>query len=122
MRTASTIILLFISNIFMTIAWYGHLKMAEFKWFHKLGLFGIILVSWGFAFFEYCAQVPANKYGYKGRGGPFTLLQLKVIQEVITLFVFVGFTLIFFKNETIKWNHIVGFIFLVLATYMFFKK
>ena len=122
MRTASTIILLFISYIFMTIAWYGHLKMAEFKWFHKLGLFGIILVSWGFAFFEYCAQVPANKYGYKGSGGPFTLLQLKVIQEVITLFVFVGFTLIFFKNESIKRNHIVGFIFLVLATYMFFKK
>lgn len=122
MKALLTILLLMLSNIFMTLAWYGHLKMAEFKWFQKIGLFGIILLSWGLAFFEYCAQIPANKIGFKNNGGPFSLLQLKVIQEVITLVVFMSFTIIFFKNEQIKWNHIGGFILLIGAVYLFFKK
>jgi uncharacterized protein (DUF486 family) len=106
----------------MTLAWYGHLKFAEWKWFNKLGLIVIILISWGIALFEYFFQVPANKIGFKGNGGPFTLLQLKVIQEVITLVVFVAFSMIAFKNETFKWNHAIGFLFLVLAVYFIFRK
>ena len=122
MKAFHTIILLILSNVFMTLAWYGHLKFAEWKWFNKLGLIAIILISWGIALFEYFFQVPANKIGFKGNGGPFTLLQLKVIQEVITLVVFVAFSMIAFKNETFKWNHAIGFLFLVLAVYFIFRK
>ena len=122
MKAFYTIILLILSNVFMTLAWYGHLKFAEWKWFNKLGLIVIILISWGIALFEYFFQVPANKIGFKGNGGPFTLLQLKVIQEVITLVVFVAFSMIAFKNETFKWNHAIGFLFLVLAVYFIFRK
>ena len=122
MRGFFTIGLLVLSNIFMTLAWYGHLKFKEWKWFEQAGLVTIVLVSWGLALFEYCFQVPANRMGYEGTGGPFSLLQLKVIQEVITLVVFVGFSLLFFKNESLRWNHLVGFVFLVLAVYFIFKK
>jgi len=121
MKGIYTILLLVVSNTFMTIAWYGHLKFAEWKWFNKLGLLTIILISWGIALFEYLFQVPANRIGYNGNGGPFSLVQLKVIQEVITLVVFSLFTLLVFKNQTIKWNHIVAFIFIVLAVYFMFK-
>lgn len=117
-----TIGLLILSNSFMTLAWYGHLKFKELKWFESLGLFSIILISWSIAFFEYLAQVPANRIGFRGNGGSFSLVELKVIQEVITLIVFTVFTLLFFKGETIKWNHLVGFIFLILAVYFIFKK
>jgi len=122
MKGILTIGLLVLSNLFMTLAWYGHLKFAEMKWFNKLGLFAIILISWGIALFEYCFQVPANRIGFKENGGPFTLIQLKVIQEVITLIVFSVFTLIVFKSENFRWNHLIGFIFLVLAVYFIFKK
>ena len=122
MNSFVTISLLVVSNIFMTFAWYGHLKMKEFKWFESLPLISIILISWFIALFEYIFQVPANKMGYKGNGGQFTLLQLKVIQEVITLIVFTAFSLIAFKNETFRWNHFIGFIFLILAVYFIFKK
>ncbi|MEZ4803806.1 MAG: DMT family protein [Gelidibacter sp.] len=122
MKAFATVGLLLLSNIFMTIAWYGHLKFAEWKWFNKLGLMAIILISWGIALFEYLFQVPANKIGFQGNGGPFSLLQLKVIQEVITLSVFAVFTLLVFKNETFRTNHIISFIFLVLAVYFMFKK
>jgi uncharacterized protein (DUF486 family) len=105
----------------MTIAWYGHLKFAEWKWFNKLGLISIILISWSIALFEYMFQVPANRIGFKENGGPFTLVQLKVIQEVITLVVFTLFTLIVFKDQTIRINHLIGFVFLVLAVYFIFK-
>jgi uncharacterized protein (DUF486 family) len=105
----------------MTIAWYGHLKFAEWKWFNKLGLAAIILISWSIALFEYMFQVPANRIGFKENGGPFTLVQLKVIQEVITLVVFTLFTLIVFKDQTIRINHLIGFVFLVLAVYFIFK-
>jgi uncharacterized protein (DUF486 family) len=106
----------------MTVAWYGHLRFKDFKWFEELPLFLIILISWGIALFEYIFQVPANRIGFRENGGPFSLVQLKVIQEVITLIVFMAFTLIFFKNEVLRWNHLVGFLFLVLAVYFIFKK
>ena len=122
MKALFTIGLLVLSNTFMTLAWYGHLKFAEWKWISKLGLLSIILISWGIALFEYLFQVPANKLGYAGNGGPFSLVQLKVIQEVITLVVFMGFTLAVFKTETFKINHLIGAIFLVLAVFFFFKK
>ena len=100
-----TILLLVVSNIFMTCAWYGHLKMKQ-----------------QFSFFEYCFQVPANRMGFRDNGGPFNLIQLKVIQEVITLVVFVGFSSIAFKGESFKWNHALAFLFLVAAVYLVFKK
>jgi uncharacterized protein len=122
MRPLLTIVLLILSNAFMTFAWYGHLKFKEMAWSKNLGLISIILISWGIALFEYILQVPANRIGFKEYGGPFSLVQLKVIQEVITLTVFVIFSLIFFKNETLKWNHFVGFVLLILAVYFMFKK
>lgn len=122
MKSIVTITLLILSNIFMTIAWYGHLKFKDFKWFESAGLATIVLISWGLALLEYCFQVPANRLGYSGNGGPFSLLQLKVIQEVITLIVFVIFSTLFFKNESFRWNHAVGFLFLILAVYFIFKK
>jgi hypothetical protein len=106
----------------MTFAWYGHLKFKEMHGFENLGLFAIILISWGIAFFEYVFQVPANKYGYAGSGGSFSLIELKVLQEVITLTVFTLFSILLFKNETFRFNHFIGFIFLVLAVYFIFKK
>ena len=112
-----TISLLILSNIFMTYAWYGHLKTLANK-----PLWIAIALSWGVAFFEYCFQVPANRMGYKGHGGPFSLVELKVLQEVITLVVFMIFSFLFFKNEQLKLNHLIGFAFLVLAVYFIFKK
>lgn len=122
MKGVLTIALLVVSNIFMTLAWYGHLKFSEWKGFQKLGLIAIILISWGVALFEYMFMVPANKMGYHGNGGPFSLLQLKVIQEVVTLVVFALFTLLVFKNETFRFNHLISFVFLILAVYFMFKK
>lgn len=117
-----TILFLIIANIFMTFAWYGHLKFKEIPAFANLGLFSIIFISWGLAFFEYCFQIPANRMGFIGDGGPFSLVELKVLQEVITLVVFMAFTLIFFKTETLRANHFIGFTFLILAVYFIFKK
>lgn len=122
MKAFTTIILLVLSNTFMTFAWYGHLKFKEMSWSQNLGLIAIIFISWGVALFEYALQVPANRIGFQEYGGPFSLMQLKVIQEVITLVVFVIFSLIFFKNETFRLNHLIGFTFLVLAVYFIFKK
>ena len=122
MKALVTILLLTLSNAFMTLAWYGHLKFKDMKWSENLPLLTIILISWGIALFEYVLQVPANRIGFKDYGGPFSLVQLKVIQEVITLTVFVIFSLIFFKSETFRLNHLIGFIFLVLAVYFIFKK
>jgi uncharacterized protein (DUF486 family) len=122
MKGIYTIGLLILSNIFMTIAWYGHLKFKQFTWFSGLSLISVIFISWGIALFEYSAQVPANRIGFIENGGPFNLWQLKVIQEVITLIVFTGFTLLFFKNETLRINHLIGFCFLIFAVYFIFKK
>jgi uncharacterized protein (DUF486 family) len=121
-KAIKTIIFLFISNSFMTMAWYGHLKFKDFSWGKSLGLFSIILISWGLAFFEYLFQVPANRTGYKDDGGPFNLVQLKTIQEAITLIVFMVFTLVFFKTERFSWNHIVGFLLIIAAVFVIFKK
>jgi len=117
----STIGLLFLSNAFMTMAWYEHLKFFG-KNGHQAALWLIVLFSWGLAFFEYCFQVPANRIGFAENGGPFTLVQLKVIQEAITLIVFMVFSLLFFKNITFTINHLIGFAFLVAAVYFIFKK
>ena len=122
MRALYTIILLILSNAFMTFAWYGHLKFREMEWSRNLGLLSVILISWGIALFEYMLQVPANRIGFKEYGGPFSLVELKVIQEVITLVVFVLFSVTFFRNETLRWNHYVGFALLVLAVYFIFRK
>ena len=122
MKAVLTISLLCISNIFMTLAWYGHLKFKDMDWSTSLGLITIILISWGIAMFEYIFQVPANKYGFKGNGGPFSLLELKMIQEALSIGVFPIFTLFFFRNEKIAWNHLVGFGFLMLAVFFVFLK
>ena len=118
-RGIATIGLLICSNVFMTLAWYGHLKMAEFSWFKALPMIAVIAFSWGIAFFEYCLQVPANRIGFEGNGGPFSLMQLKILQEVITLVVFVVFSVIAF-NMHIKWNHIAAALCLVAAVYFVF--
>ncbi|WP_017733537.1 DMT family protein [Nafulsella turpanensis] len=122
MKAFTTIILLLLSNTFMTIAWYGHLKFKEMKWFENLGLISVVLISWGIALFEYFFQVPANRIGFRENGGPFSLLQLKIIQEVITLVVFVIFTTVVFRNENFRLNHLIGFGLLILAVYFIFKK
>ena len=113
-----TIGLLILSNIFMTFAWYGHLKMKQqFSWFDSLPLLGVIAFSWSIAFLEYCFQVPANRWGH----GQFNAAQLKTIQEIITLIVFCVFSVTYLK-EDIKWNYFVGFFFIVLAAFFIFKK
>lgn len=121
-RGIYTILLLVIANVFMTLAWYGHLKFREMSWFQNLGLISIVFLSWGIALFEYFFQVPANRIGYREFGGPFSLVELKVIQEVITLLVFTLFAILFFKTETFRLNHFIGFFFLILAVYFIFKK
>ena len=105
------IALLTISNVFMTFAWYGHLK------FRSTALITVILVSWGIAFFEYCFQVPANRIGYE----VYNAVQLKTIQEVITLIVFSLFS-VWYLKEQFKWNYLIGFIFIILAVFFIFKK
>lgn len=119
MNSFYTIVLLVASNIFMTLAWYGHLKLGEIPWFQKWPMIAIIAFSWGIAFFEYCLQVPANRIGFEGNGGPFSLMQLKILQEVITLVVFVIFSIIAF-NLQIKWNHIAAGLCLIAAVYFVF--
>ncbi|MCM1163443.1 MAG: DMT family protein [Muribaculaceae bacterium] len=118
-----TIALLVVSNIFMTFAWYGQLKLQELKVITSATpLFVVILMSWGIALLEYCFMVPANRYGFIGNGGHFSLLQLKVIQEVISLMIFTVFTILFFKGEALHWNHFVAFMLLILAVYFVFME
>lgn len=121
-RGFMTIALLIASNTFMTIAWYGHLKFKDISLLKNVGLVGTILISWVIALLEYSLMVPANKIGSSINGGPFNMWQLKLIQEVISISVFVIFTLVFFKSDQLKWNHLVGFLFLLCAVYFFFKK
>ncbi len=122
MKALLTVALLIISNIFMTFAWYGHLKLQETKTISNWPLYGVILLSWGIALFEYCFQVPANRIGFRDNGGPFTLMQLKVIQEVITLVVFTLFSTLLFKGEALHWNHVAAFLCLIAAVYFVFMK
>ena len=99
MKALTTIIFLAISNTFMTFAWYGHLKFKDMTWGKNLGLLSVILISWGLAFFEYLFQVPANRIGFKENGGPFGLVELKTIQEAITLLIFTVFSIVVFKQK-----------------------
>ena len=117
-----SILLLIVSNVFMTFAWYGHLKLQDAKLIDNWPLILVILFSWGIALFEYCAQGPANSLGFQGIGGPFTLMQIKVIQEVITLVVFTLFSTLLFKGESLHWNHLAAFLCLILAVYFVFMK
>ena len=110
-----TIGLLVISNTFMTFAWYGHLRLQTCGIATQWPLVVVILVSWGIALLEYCFMVPANRIGFAGNGGPFSLMQLKIIQEVITLSVFTLFVTLFFKGESLHWNHFVAFLLLIAA-------
>ena len=122
MKAIWTILLLVASNIFMTFAWYGHLKLQEMKISSSWPLLLVILFSCGVAFFEYCAQVPANRIGFIENGGPFSLMQLKVVQEVISLTVFTVIVTLLFKGEGLQWNHIAAFLCLILAVFFVFLK
>lgn len=122
MNALYTILLLIGSNIFMTLAWYGHLKLQEMNISNSWPLIGVILFSWGLAFFEYCLQVPSNRIGFVGNGGPFSLFQLKIIQEVISLTVFTIVAMVLFKGETLHWNHIASFVCLIVAVAFAFMK
>ncbi len=118
-----TVGLLVISNIFMTFAWYGHLKLQQMKIItSNTPLYVVILISWIIALAEYSCQVPANRMGFIGNGGTFSLMQLKVIQEAITLVVFTLFTVVFFNGESLHWNHFAAFVCLILAVYFVFMK
>ena len=117
-----TIALLLVSNVVMTMAWYGHLKLQQMGVTTGWPLIAVILFSWGIALFEYSFMVPANRIGFSENGGPFTLLQLKVLQECITLVIFTIFVVIFFKNEHLHWNHFVSFMLLIAAVFFAFLK
>ncbi|MFT4030864.1 MAG: DMT family protein [Siphonobacter sp.] len=122
MKGLYSVLLLVVSNTFMTLAWYGHLQVKQWPLLAKLSLFGVIIFSWGLAFFEYLFQVPANRIGSEETGGPFTLFQLKIIQEVVSLTVFTLITVYIFKSDQLTWNHAIGFFFLIVAVYFIFKK
>lgn len=117
-----TILLLIGSNVFMTLAWYGHLKLQQMNISNSWPLIGVIVFSWAIAFFEYTLMVPANKIGFIGNGGPFSLIQLKVIQEVISLIVFTVIAGFLFQGEQLHWNHGVAFFCLVAAVYFAFLE
>lgn len=114
--------LLVVSNIFMTFAWYGHLKLQETKIISNWPLYGVVLFSWVIALAEYSCQVPANRLGFSGNGGPFSLMQLKIIQEVITLIIFTVFSTLLFKGESLHWNHVAAFVCLIAAVYFVFMR
>lgn len=117
-----TVVLLILSNVFMTLAWYGHLKLSQMHISDSWPLIGVILFSWGIALFEYCCQVPANRIGFTGNGGPFNLMQLKIIQEVVSLTVFTLFVTLVFREQAIQWNHLVAFALMILAVFFVFLK
>lgn len=116
------VFLLLIANIFMTLAWYGHLKLNPMGVSSNWPLIAVILFSWGIALIEYIFQVPANKMGFIGNGGPFTLLQLKVIQEALSIFVFCVIANILFQGEKVAWNHLAAFGCLIMAVVFVFWK
>lgn len=122
MRGLLTVLLLVVSNVFMTFAWYGNLKLEEMKITTDWPLILIILASWGVAFFEYSVMIPANRIGFIGHGGPFNLMQLKVIQEVVSLTVFTVIALVIFKGQPLRWNHLVAFFCMVMAVFFVFLK
>lgn len=117
-----TILLLVVSNIFMTFAWYGHLKLQQSGVSSNWPLIGVIAFSWLIAFFEYCCQVPANRIGFIANGGPYSLVQLKVIQECVSLIVFAVMSTLMFQGESLHWNHALAFLMLIAAVYLVFMK
>ena len=118
-----TLALLVVSNCFMTLAWYGNLKLQEMKIIsNNTSIVFIVLISWCVALLEYSFLIPANRIGSEINGGPFSLVQLKVIQEVISCLVFGVIVSVLFKGETLQWNHFVAVVFLVLAVYFVFLK
>lgn len=122
MNALYTVLLLVCSNVFMTLAWYGHLKLNQAGISTHWPLIGVIAFSWAIAFVEYCFMVPANRIGFVDNGGPFTLMQLKVIQEVVSLIVFCVIANLLFQGQNLHWNHLAAFICLVLAVYFVFMK
>ena len=122
MQAFYTVLLLIGSNCFMTLAWYGHLRLQEMRITTSWPLIAIIVMSWAIAFFESCLMVPANRIGFEGNGGPFSLIQLKVIQEVVSLIVFTVVAGVIFQGQSLHWNHIVSFLCLVAAVYFAFMK
>lgn len=122
-KSLLTILLLIVSNSFMTLAWYGNLKLQEMKVISpNTSIVLIVLISWCVALLEYAFLIPANRIGSDINGGPFSLVQLKVIQEVISCVVFGVIVSVLFKGETLQWNHFVAVIFLILAVYFVFMK
>lgn len=117
-----TVLLLICSNVFMTFAWYGNLKLQQMKIINDWPLIAIILLSWGMALLEYCFMIPANRIGSQITGGPFSLMQLKIIQEGISLIVFTVIVATVFKGEPIRWNHLVSFGLIILAVFFAFLK
>lgn len=122
MNAIYTILLLIVSNVFMTLAWYGHLKLSETGVSSHWPLIGVIAFSWLIAFFEYCCQVPANRIGFVNNGGPFNLVQLKVIQECISLIVFAVMANMMFQGQSLHWNHAAAFLLLIGAVYLVFME
>ena len=122
MKGLYTVLMLIVSNIFMTFAWYGNIKLNEMGIMKDWPLILVILASWGVALFEYSFMIPANRMGSVVHGGPFTLVQLKVIQEAVSLIIFMIISVKVFKMGEFNWNHLIGFGFLVLAVYFIFKK
>ena len=120
LRGIATVGLLVVSNAFMTLAWYGHIAFKSRL--ERFGLAAIVLLSWAIALFEYCFQVPANRIGSAQFGGPFSIWELKVLQEVVSLTVFTLFALLFMRSDSLRWNHLVGFVCLILAVYFVFRK
>ncbi|MCM1107785.1 MAG: DMT family protein [Clostridium sp.] len=122
MNALYTVLLLVCSNVFMTFAWYGHLKLQQENISNHWPLIGVIAFSWAIAFVEYCFLVPANRIGFTDNGGPFNLMQLKVIQEVVSLIVFTLVASVMFQGQSLQWNHLVAFGLLVLAVFFVFLK
>lgn len=115
-----TLLLLVLSNVFMTLAWYGHLKLQQTGVSNHWPLLGVIVFSWLIAFLKYCCQVPANRLGFQDNGGPFSLMQLKVLQECVSLVVFTVIAGMLFQGETIHWNHLAAFLCIIAAVYFVF--
>ncbi len=121
-RGLITVLMLVCSNVFMTFAWYGNLKLQQMNVIKDWPLIAIIALSWGMAFFEYTFMIPANRIGSQITGGPFSLMQLKVIQECVSLLVFTVIVATVFKGEPIRWNHLVAFGLIILAVFFAFLK
>ena len=122
MNGLSTIILLITSNVFMTLAWYGHLRLQQSGVSQHWPLIAVIAFSWGIAFIEYCCQVPANRLGFSGNGGPFNLVQLTVLQECISIIVFAIVANILFQGQHLNWNHFLAFLLIICAVYLVFME